>query len=734
MRDSLVGQRRSLVQQLNQSRIARSAAGPSGKDCIDYNTTNFEWTHELKARMKKVFGIDNFRLCQRGVCNANMDGRDIVCVMPTGGGKSLTYQLPALLARGCTLVISPLISLIQDQIMHLQEAGVEAVMLTGSVSGEETKQIYTRLTSSAGTSDGALSREIKLLYVTPEKFSQNKRLQNMLTKVAEAGKLARIVIDEAHCVSQLGHDFRPDYQKLSLLRQLFPTVPILALSATCPPKVLGDLLKTLKLQAVVDSQCAPVKGTVYFNSPLYKKNLHYSVRPKPSSAQAVIKAMAEYILEYHPKESGIIYCLAKKDAATVAQELYDASGEKIRTGVYHADIPELDKERLHKRWRKGEIQVVCATIAFGLGIDKGDVRFVLHHSKSMEGFYQESGRAGRDGKDSDCVLYYRAQDAARLSGMVCGDREGQPKVHDMLRFAHDLTRCRKIQFANYFSMSSHVSLSSWVAEGEDALARCGHCDNCMRHPQTLEEKDVTLEAWQILRIAEAIKKGTGLETLNKLVDLVRGTGGGCFEAKVGETKHRRGKGKDTEKTWLDLDKIAGGKVNLCKEDTERLLVELLLSQYLIEEYKSTAYTINVYVSPGPRAISLTRWTREEVERQTQSRIRCYFLTKSKRKSEANGFGTNVVPHGTGSRNKRKPDRITISDGEGDDGGEDVSNEPNIPLSDVVIQDDEEDEDWAFSYRETRPPAKKARRSGTSTSASTRKPLNPHNDIIELLSD
>ncbi|TFK49250.1 ATP-dependent DNA helicase [Heliocybe sulcata] len=731
LRDTLVNQRRGLVQQLDQNRIARSAGGSSRKDGIDYNAANFEWTHELKTRMRKVFGIDNFRLCQQGVCNANMDGRDIVCVMPTGGGKSLTYQLPALLTSGCTLVISPLISLIHDQIMHLQEAGVEAVMLTGSVSKEETKRIYARLTSPYGISDGRPSREIKLLYITPEKFAKSKTFQSMLTNVAGAGKLARVVIDEAHCVSQLGHDFRPDYKKLSLLRQLYPSVPILALSATCPPKVLEDLLKTLKLRPVVDSQCAPAEGTVYFTAPLYRKNLHYSIRPKPSSAQAVIKAMAEYILEHHPNESGIIYCLAKKDAATVAQELYETSGGKIRTGVYHADVADSDKENLHKRWRKGEIQVVCATIAFGLGIDKGDVRFVLHHSmsKSLEGFYQESGRAGRDGKDSDCVLYYRAQDAARLSGMVCGDVEGQPKLYDMLRFAHDLKQCRKIQFANYFSISSHVSLSSWATEGEGALTRCGHCDNCARDPQTVEEKDVTLEAWQILRIAEAIKKGGGLETLNKLVDLVRGAGGASFEAKTGGRKRIRGKCKVPEKTGLDLEEIAGGKVGLSKEDTERLLVELLMSHYLIEEFKPTAYSTNVYVSPGPKAISLTRWTRDEVEHRTQRPLRCHFLKKTSRKSKVNTSVTQTVPSNTASRNgKKKTNRITSSD------EEEVPSEQDVSSSDVIIHDDDEEDNWAFSYRKTTPPAKKARRNEPSTSAAARKPLNPHDNIIEILSD
>ncbi|EPQ53743.1 ATP-dependent DNA helicase [Gloeophyllum trabeum ATCC 11539] len=713
LRDSLVSQKQAYIQQLHQRRVSRTNTSLPGKGGIDYMSANFEWTHELKTRMAKIFGIENFRLCQQGVCNANMDGRDIVCVMPTGGGKSLTYQLPALLTPGCTLVISPLISLIQDQIMHLQEVGVEAAMVTGAVSKQETDRIYARLTSATSSSaDGRQYKEIKLLYVTPEKISKSKLFKSKLNKLYEAGRLARIVIDEAHCVSQLGHDFRPDYQQLAILRQLFPSVPILALSATCPPKVLEDLLKTLRMKAVVDGRCAPPEGTIYFTSSLYRKNLHYKVVAKPSSAQAVIKAMADYILSKHLKESGIIYCLSQKDSMTVAKDLYEASGYKIKTGVYHAGIPDADKETLHRRWRNGEIQVVCATIAFGLGIDKGDVRFVLHHSmsKSVEGFYQESGRAGRDGKDSDCVLYYRPQDASRLSGIACEEKEGPSKLFDMLRFVHDLKQCRKIQFANYFSMSSHVSLSSWATEGEDALKRCGHCDNCLRDPQNVESKDVTLEAWQILRVAEEIKKGRGLETLAKLSDFVRGAGGGGFQVKGAGSK-RKGKGKATEKTGLDIEDIAGGKVNLSKENTERLLVELLLSKDLQQEYKINAYATNVYNKSG---------------------------RKSNAGKKANTSAIKVADKPPRTSNSKRKKAVPSSDCETDeDEEEDLLHSPNVldsPSSDPVILDSETEDSWAFSFRESQPPRKKPRRSNVSASSSAKKAPDSDDDVICLLSD
>ncbi|KAF8588200.1 ATP-dependent DNA helicase [Ramaria rubella] len=625
LREDLSSERKELLKQLQSTSHTNLDINGKGKKTITgINYTEvFDWTDAMKARMKVVFGIDNFRLCQEAVCNANMDNRDIVCVMPTGGGKSLTYQLPALLTPGCTLVVSPLISLITDQIIHLREAGVEAAMLTGSTSKEDSRDITYRLTNGPGS-----SREIKLCYVTPEKIAKSKTFTSVLEKMASAGRLARIVIDEAHCVSQLGHDFRPDYKKLSLLRTLFPRVPILALSATCPPAVLKDLLLVLRLKPVVDGSDASSEGTVYFSAPLYRKNLHYKIHPKPPSAGAVIQTMTDYILEHHRRDSGIVYCLSKKDAETVAAGIAETSGGKIKTGIYHADVGDKDKESLHKRWRQGHIQVVCATIAFGLGIDMATVRFVLHHSKSMDGFYQESGRAGRDGKDADCVLFYRGQDATRLSALTCGEIGGQEKLHDMLSFAQNVSDCRKVLFANYFSASSSLSLSSWTSSTAGALTPCGHCDNCTRSPETIDHRDVTLEAWQILKVVQEIERQGGRVTVGMTADLIRGAGGKSFGVAGGG---RKGKGKTKEKVELDLNEIAGGKVGLSKDDAETLLIQLLLSHHLKEDFHSTAYSINVYVISGPQAMRLTRLSREAVEGGAGQRIECSFLKKTGQK-------------------------------------------------------------------------------------------------------
>ncbi|KAF9062843.1 P-loop containing nucleoside triphosphate hydrolase protein [Rhodocollybia butyracea] len=487
--------------------------------------------------MRKVFKISG---CARGggACNSNMDGRDIIVVMPTGGGKSLTYQLPAVLNPGVTL------------------AGVEAVPLTGNLPKAEQDSINARLgdmanTSGQGSSNGG--KDIKLLYCTPEKIMKSQSFLSCLQKLSDAHRLTRIVIDEAHCVSQVGHDFRLEYQNLHILRKLFPEVPIMAVTATCPPLVLEDLLKVLGLDMTVPGEAYSLRdadwtGTVYFTAPLYRPNLHYTVLPKPSEGAKLYSQMAAWIL----------------------RQLFVRG--KISTGVYHADRTNREKDKLLRDWHKGDVKVVCAT-TFGLGIDKRDVRFVIHHSmsKSLDGFYQESGRAGRDGKDSNCVLFYRAQGASTLRSMTMADKDGSAK-------------------RDYFSHTTELSVTPWSTSDASAWGPCGHCDNCTRTPEDYLDKDATIQAWQLLRIIEKVQKTTGNVTLANVTELARSSMGKVFVGTGSKKKHAGTKNEVS----IDLDAVCEGKVDMTKEC------------YLRDHSYTTAYKTIAYVQLGERAAQLTR--------------------------------------------------------------------------------------------------------------------------------
>ncbi|KAF3921992.1 hypothetical protein ABW20_dc0104710 [Dactylellina cionopaga] len=484
------------------------------------------WSTDVARSLKTAFKLKGFRANQLEAINATLDARDVFVLMPTGGGKSLCYQLPAVVhsgkTRGITFVISPLLSLMEDQVAHLTALGIKAYMFNSSVPPEAKRELMRELQSR----DAASS--IQLLYVTPEMLAVSKNMEKAMESLHSRRLIARVVIDEAHCVSQWGHDFRKDYKDLGKLRSRLPGIPFMALTATATPQVQRDTMHNLSME-----NCKIFKQS--FNRP----NLSYEIRRK-GKEKDTIKEIVELIQSPKYKgKCGIIYCLSKANCETVAAQLQKV---RVKAHYYHAGLTNEERKSVQTRWQKGEVKVIVATIAFGMGIDKPDVRFVIHHSipKSLEGYYQETGRAGRDGRMSGCYLFYNPADVVRLIKIIEGGEGATPftieHARNMLKivqnYCENRVECRRLAVLKYF------------AEKFNSADCKKTCDNC-RSDISYTPRPVTNEAKAIINIVTAAKhKNLNLST-GVAIDIFKGS-----KAKgIIENGWHHSEGYGTGKSW-----------------------------------------------------------------------------------------------------------------------------------------------------------------------------------------
>lgn len=430
---------------------------------------------KAKQILQDVFGYQAFRSLQEQTINSVLNGEDNFVLMPTGGGKSLCYQIPALVFDGLTIVVSPLISLMQDQVQALQASGVEAAFYNSSLTGDESRRVLAKMHAN----------ELSLLYIAPERLMSASFLERL-----QEIEISLIAIDEAHCVSQWGHDFRPDYLQLGQLRQHFKQTPIIALTATADKQTRQDILQRLHLDHAkvrIDS----------FNRP----NIRYSVSEKQAPFQQLL-----HFLQQHQDQAGIVYCLSRKRVEEIADKLIDKG---LAAAAYHAGLSPVRRKKSQADFLCDKTQIIVATVAFGMGIDKPNVRFVVHYDlpKHIEGYYQETGRAGRDGLESQALLLYGLRDISVARSLIenaenpAQKRIELHKLNCMTAFAESQT-CRRRVLLNYFN--------------EQLETDCGNCDVCLNPPETY---DGTIDAQKALSCVYRLQQRYGV---NYVVDILRG--------------------------------------------------------------------------------------------------------------------------------------------------------------------------------------------------------------------
>ncbi len=505
---------------------------------------------KAKEILKHQFGYDSFRMNQQAAIETVLAKKDCVVLMPTGGGKSLCFQIPALIADGLTLVISPLIALMKDQVDALRNNGVEAAFLNSTQTTPEQVEVFR----------GVRSGKLKLLYVAPERLlASGDQFLDFLKTI----KISLFAIDEAHCISSWGHDFRPEYMQLAKLKLHFPDIPLIALTATADDLVRTDIVERLN-----------IKHAQVFVSSFNRPNIFYAVEPKKNSYSQLLN-----YLDKRKDESGIIYCLSRKSVENLAEDLRDAGFSAL---PYHAGLSKDEREKNQELFLKDDVKIIVATIAFGMGIDKSNVRFVVHCDlpKNIESYYQETGRAGRDGLQSDALLFFSWGDLIKLEGFAKVDGN-QTQSEIMLKKLKimgnfgDLKTCRRKFLLNYFS--------------EETTENCGNCDNCNT---TFERFDGTLIAQNALNAVNQTGQRFGL---NYIIEFIRGS-----QAKTIRDEHKNlpayGIGTDISKeNWFQYlrDLMSQGFLRQTDGEYPTIVLtqkseDVLLGNVLVELIKVTA--------------------------------------------------------------------------------------------------------------------------------------------------
>ncbi len=456
----------------------------------------------IESTLKKTFGYKKFRSHQKEIISNLLDGRDVFASLPTGGGKSICYQLPALHMKGITIVLSPLVALMKDQVDGARDSGIEAYCLNSSLATSETAAVYRALEKGI----------VKLLYISPERFAIDGFLDQL-----KCFNISFVAVDEAHCVSEWGHDFRPDYLSLSRIREHFPKAVIAAFTATATLKVQDDIIGLLKLNN-------PFTVRASFN----RKELYYRIIAKNGANRQIYDFICN-----HRNQSGIVYRISRSDVEKTAQYLAEKG---IRALPYHAGLSTKVREQNQDLFNKDEVDVVVATIAFGMGIDKSNIRFVIHGDlpKSIEGYYQETGRAGRDALPSECLLLYSAGDISKIHyfiNKITDEKEKTRATRNLNNMASlaSVNVCRRKQILEHFN--------------EEYNENCGACDICNGEA---EQVDGTIDAQKIL---SAMMRTDQIFGISHIIDIVKG----ADTEKIRKFGHEKiktwGAGKDKSKNW-----------------------------------------------------------------------------------------------------------------------------------------------------------------------------------------